>query len=75
MRTIVEIPDELVDALDRMKAREKASRSELIRKAIESILHIRKANGLSERPGFGCWGKKGPDGLEHQRRLRSEWTR
>jgi metal-responsive CopG/Arc/MetJ family transcriptional regulator len=75
MRTIVEIPDELVDALDRMKAREKASRSQLIRKAIDSFLHAKKASGLNQRPGFGSWGKRGPEGLEHQRRMRSEWSR
>ena len=38
MRTIVEIPDDLVEALDRLKAREGASRSALVRRAIESFL-------------------------------------
>lgn len=73
MRTIVEIPEEMVKALDRLKGREKASRSQLIRKAIEAFLGRRKASGLNDLPGFGCWGKAGPDGLRHQRKLRAEW--
>ncbi len=73
MRTIVEIPDDMVEALDKMRTREKASRSKLIRMAIDSFLHARKRSGMQGRPGFGCWGGKGPDGVEHQRRMRSEW--
>jgi hypothetical protein len=75
MRTIVEIPDEMVDALDRLRGREKVSRSQLIRQAIESFLSLRKTSGLKDFPGFGSWGKTGKDGLDHQRRLRAEWPR
>lgn len=75
MRTIVEIPDELVKALDRLKAREGASRSALVRRAIESFLGEKRASHLDALPGFGSWGKKGPDGLDYQKHVRSEWER
>jgi len=75
MRTIVEIPDDLVEALDRLKAREGASRSALVRRAIESFLGEKRASGLEALPGFGSWGKRGPDGLRLQRRMRAEWQR
>ena len=75
MRTIVEIPDEQIAALDRMRASEKISRAEIIRRAVEAFLRRQRERDLEELAGFGCWAGMGPDGVEHQRRLRSEWER
>ena len=70
MRTIVDLPDGVVEALDRIRARRRVSRAALLREAVERFVDT-EARGDRER-AFGAWGP-GEDGLELQRRLRGEW--
>lgn len=42
MRTIVEIPGELVESLDKIRAKEKRSRASLIRDAISAYVEKKK---------------------------------
>lgn len=71
MRTLVEIGDPDVKALDRLAQREKMSRAALIRKAINDFL-VRN-NADIEAEAFGLWGDRKIDGLTYQENIRSEW--
>ena len=71
MRTLVDIPEDDITALDEVRLRRRVSRSAVIREAVRDYL------GRNRKPdtdiGFGLWGKGAGDGVEYQRRLRSEW--
>lgn len=71
MRTLVDIGDQEVKALDRLAHREKVSRAALIRKAIDDFL-ARNVN-ISDAEAFGLWGDRKVDGLAYQEDIRSEW--
>ena len=73
MRTIIELPDEQVEALDGICRRDGISRAEAARRAVSLLMRERGASrsGL----GFGIWqGRRAVDGLAYQERLRREWT-
>ena len=70
-RTIVDIPGEQVNALDRIRAQQHVTRAALIREAIAMYLRTHHA-GLAEE-AFGIWRNKPVDALAHERKLRSEW--
>lgn len=71
MRTLVDIDESQVEALDAIAKREQRSRAALIRAAVDDYLtrHRRKQVG----DGFGLWGKGVVDGLAYQEKARSEW--
>ncbi|MBB5574679.1 MULTISPECIES: CopG family transcriptional regulator [Rhizobium] len=71
MRTLVDIGDPEVKALDRLAQREKMSRAALIRKAINDFLA--RNNADIEAEAFGLWGDRKIDGLAYQENMRSEW--
>jgi len=73
MRTIVELPDEYIVELDRLKDQESLSRAELIRRAVESYLSRHRKPTLREKPGFGAWKERQIEGVTFQRILRNEW--
>ena len=61
MRTLIDLGDTQVQALDELSKREKRSRAALIRQAIDDYL----TNRRDEKQGdaFGLWGKRKLDGL------------
>ena len=81
MRTIIDIPEEQVKALDRLGNRQKISRAEIIRRAVADYL----VAGQKREPGplkndiRGLVKAGDPnyfdglDGVEYQRRIRAEW--
>ncbi|ABC94444.1 hypothetical conserved protein (plasmid) [Rhizobium etli CFN 42] len=71
MRTLVDIGDPEVKALDRLAQREKMSRAALIRKAINDFLA--RNNADIEAEAFGLWGDRKIDGLAYQENMRREW--
>ncbi|MBB3136970.1 putative transcriptional regulator [Rhizobium pisi] len=71
MRTLVDIGDPEVKALDRLAQREKMSRAALIRKAINDFLA--RNNADIEAEAFGLWGDRKIDGLTYEENMRSEW--
>jgi metal-responsive CopG/Arc/MetJ family transcriptional regulator len=71
MRTLVDIGDKQVDALDRLARESGKSRAALIRAAIDDYLSKRLATGTHE--AFGLWGKRKSDGVAFQERARREW--
>ena len=72
MRTVIDIPDDQVDALDRLAAEVGKSRAALIREAVQDLISRHKPechlNGY-----FGRWGPSEEDGLAFQGRMRAEW--
>ncbi len=73
MRTIVELPDEQVEALGDLCSREKISRAEIIRRAVGDYLREKQAG--KGRDAFGLWKGKSVNSLKYERRLRQEWER
>jgi metal-responsive CopG/Arc/MetJ family transcriptional regulator len=70
MRTIIDLPAKQVAALSDFCAREKISRAEAIRRAVESLLASR-GKTLRET-AFGTWAPRG-DSRAVVDALRSEW--
>jgi|GEM_PF-404325 len=71
MRTIVEIPEEKIQVLDKLSKKENVSRAELIRRAIESYLQVSSDKDMDSH--FGSWKRKPLDSVKWQRDLRKEW--
>lgn len=71
MRTIIDVPDEMIESLDRVSAAEKCSRAALIREAITEYLHQKAAP--SAEAAFGLWQQRRSDGVKYQDDLRQEW--
>jgi len=72
MRTIIELPQAQLDALDVMCRREGISRAEAIRRAIAR--HVQEERRSADDPAFGLWRANPVDGLAYQQRLRDEWS-
>ena len=71
MRTLVTFEDEQIRALDTLARRQRVSRAELIRRAVDRFLED-KTSG-DDLPSFGLWDGAAGDGLAYQEELRSEW--
>ena len=71
MRTLVDLGDTQLQALDELSKKEKQSRAALIRQAIDDFLV--KRHSRKENDAFGLWGKRKVDGLAYQEKVRSEW--
>lgn len=71
MRTIVDIPDKVIETLDQIGSTAHRSRAALIRDAINSYLCEHHREESTE--AFGIWKDKITDGVEYQRRVRNEW--
>jgi metal-responsive CopG/Arc/MetJ family transcriptional regulator len=71
MRTLVDLGDTQIQALDELSKREKRSRAALIRQAIDD--YLAKRHTKQEADAFGLWGVRKVDGLSYQEKVRSEW--
>jgi metal-responsive CopG/Arc/MetJ family transcriptional regulator len=71
MRTLVDLGDSQIQALDELSKKEKRSRAALIRQAIDD--YLAKRHGKRESDAFGLWGKRKVDGLAYQEKVRREW--
>lgn len=72
MRTLVDIGETQIKALDELAKTERQSRAALIRQAVEDYLAKRRPSGGIDA-AFGLWGNREADGLVYQQRLRDEW--
>jgi len=68
MRTIIELPDAQLEALEVICAREGISRAEAIRRAVAE--HLTRQRGAEAGEAFGLWRRRAVDGLRYQQRLR-----
>lgn len=73
MRTIIELPQQQLDALDGICRREGISRAEAIRQAVALLVGQRGPDASAA--AFGLWRGRRRDGVVYQQRLRREWTR
>ena len=71
MRTIIDIPNSLVESLDRIGAANNHSRAALIREAISDFLRTKSLSQAES--SFGLWKHRKMDGLHYQNDLRKEW--
>jgi metal-responsive CopG/Arc/MetJ family transcriptional regulator len=71
MRTLIDLADRQIEALDELSKKEKRSRAALIRQAVDDYLG--RQRGKQEEEAFGLWGKRKVDGLAYQKKVRGEW--
>lgn len=79
MRTIVDIPDDHVNALDSLGKKENLSRAELVRRAVAQYLEVERGKSSGAVDKYFGFLKDCPeafdglDGLAYQRKIRAEW--
>ncbi|WP_276119629.1 ribbon-helix-helix protein, CopG family [Pararhizobium qamdonense] len=71
MRTLIDITELQVQALEDIARTEKLSRAAVIRAAIDDYVERRRRVDIQD--AFGLWGESGMDGLSYQEKVRSEW--
>ncbi|MDO8501614.1 MAG: ribbon-helix-helix protein, CopG family [Gemmatimonadaceae bacterium] len=73
MRTIIDIPQNILDEIDALAKQEKISRAEAVRRAMAEYLEKRPRS----RPdaAFGIWKPRKIDPLAYEDALRGEWNR
>ena len=71
MRTLVDLGDSQIQALDELSKKEKRSRAALIRQAIDD--YLRNQRYKQQANAFGLWGKRKVDGLAYQEKVHGEW--
>lgn len=74
MRTIVEMPDALLEDLGDLAKREQISRAEVIRRA---VIHYLRAfpTGDQDDEAFGMWSSRETSGTDYEDQVREEWQR
>ncbi len=72
MRTIVDIPNDVIKSLAIICEKENKSRAVLIREAIDEYLAKKTSNSMED--AFGLWKGRKKDGLAYQEEIRSEWS-
>jgi len=76
MRTIVDLPKEQIQALDRYGKARGVSRAEVVREAVAAYLPLpSQKSHFKHHPAFGSWKGKKVDSIEYIRKLRKEWDR
>ena len=73
MRTIVDLPDEQIEALKRIAEHSKLSRAELIRRAVSQ--YLARHQPVRDDSAFGIWKTRDEDGLKYQESVRTEWEK
>lgn len=71
MRTLVDIPDGQLKDLAQISKTNGQSRAAIIRDAIAAYIARHRPGRMDD--AFGLWGDRKVDGLEYQKKLRSEW--
>lgn len=77
MRTIVDLPEKQIKALDLYRKKEGISRAEAVRRAVAAFVPAltRRRLDYSGHPAFGCSKKfRKDDSVTLLRRLREEWS-
>lgn len=74
MRTIIEVPDEVIHKLDQLGELKQRSRAAIIREAISLYLE-QKAVRDEDDGAFGLWKSRGLDSLQYEESVRSDWQK
>jgi hypothetical protein len=72
MRTIVDLPDTQIEALDAWCHREGVSRAEAVRRAVAE--HLAKHHAAARSNAYGIWRDRADAGAGDQTTLREEWA-
>jgi len=72
MRTIIDIPQRILDEIDALATQDKVSRAETVRRAMAEYVEKRPRS----RPdaAFGIWKKRKIEALDYEDALRGKWT-
>ena len=70
-RILIDLSDDVIQRLDKLKQLRNRPRAELLREAIEQYLDQQSSSVI--RDALGLWGNQQEDGLEYERNLREEW--
>jgi Ribbon-helix-helix protein, copG family len=76
MRTVIDLPEEQIKALDSYRKKERISRAEVVRRAVAAFLPAKPRTRFDFRgnPAFGSSKSfRKEDSVELVRRLRQEW--
>ena len=73
MRTIIDIPQQIIDELDNLARQEGISRAEAVRRAMTEFLQKRPRS--KPDAAFGIWKTRKIDPLAYEDTLREEWNR
>ena len=73
MRTIIELPEDQLRALDAWRSPRGISRAEAVRRAVAHLLEDEAQTRAAVDAAFGLWSDRQLDGLAEQDRLRAEW--
>lgn len=73
LRTVIDVPDQLIKSLDEVSGTEQRSRAALIREAIAEFLL--KKSGPSAEAAFGLWKDRQTYSLRYQKGMRAEWEK
>ena len=72
MRTIIELTNEQIRELDRLRKLQQVSRTALVRQAVDAYLVTEREHQAPA--AFGIWREQPRDALAHQETLRQEWS-
>lgn len=73
MRTIVDIPEQQIEALKSLGEQEGLSRAELMRRALAE--YLARHQGEAGEAAFGLWRNQRREGVSYQDELRQEWDK
>lgn len=73
MRTVIDLPEELLAKLDALREREGISRAEAVRRAVRA--YTAGAGQAACEAAFGLWREREVEGRAYQEALRAEWDR
>jgi predicted DNA-binding protein len=71
MRTVIDVPDEIIETLDRLSSSKRRSRASIIREALAKYVDELPMPNL--QAAFGIWNKRNKDGVSYQADIRKEW--
>ena len=75
MRTLIDLPDEVIGWLDRKAAKAGRSRASIVREAVSRYRERESRVGLHRYVGLWKDRQDIVDGLDYERRIRAEWDR
>jgi metal-responsive CopG/Arc/MetJ family transcriptional regulator len=73
MRTLIDLPQTLLNEIDALARREEISRAEAVRRAVAR--YVAELSAPRQDAAFGIWKSRRLDALDYEDSLRDEWRR